>query len=211
METVQYIYLFALVVGLGYVLISGLLGHIGGDADLGGHDFDAGGHDFDAGGHDFDGPDADVGGDLDAGHAGLHFSPFSPLVIASFVGAFGAVGLIGSGIKLPTLINLPLAIAGGVGIGFLIAWLMAKLNQMSMAQTDIISTDLIGNDALVSVQVPATGYGEITYEARGVRFNAPAQSEGKVEIPKDSMVTITRIVGNTFFVKPSMSERLRNL
>ena len=204
MVTVQYIYLFSLVVGLGYVLLAGMLGHIGGDADV-----DAGGHDFDAGGHDFDAGHGDVGGHFD-GDPGLHFSPFSPLVIASFVGAFGAVGLMGSGF-LPFVIHLPMAIGGGVAIGFLIAWLMAKLNQMSMAQTDVISTDLIGSDALVSVLVPATGTGEITYEARGSRFNAPAQSEGKVEIPKNSMVVITRIVGNTFFVKPTMDEKLRSL
>lgn len=202
MNTVQYIYLLALVVGLGYVLISGLLGHIGGDADLGGHDI---------GGHDFGTGHVDTVGDIGAHDGSLHFSPFSPLVIATFVGAFGAVGLIGSGIHLPTIIHVPLAIGGGIAIGFFIAWLMAKLNQMSMAQTDITPTDLVGREAMVSVLIPASGYGEITYEAGGARYNAPAQSEGKIEIPKDTLVVITRIVGNTFFVKPSAEEKFRNL
>ena len=151
------------------------------------------------------------GGDSGATDTGLHFAPFSPLVIASFVGAFGAVGLIGSGLHLPTIIHMPMAVAGGMGIGFLIAWVMAKLNQMSMAETGVTSANLIGLEALVSVLIPATGTGEITYESGGSRFNAPAQSEGKIVVAKDSMVTITRIVGNTFFVKPTMDEKLRNI
>lgn len=204
MSTVQYIYLFALVVGMGYVLISGLLGQVGGDAG-GGHD--VGG----VGGHHFDTGHGGHAGDVGDSDSGLHFAPFSPLVIASFTGAFGAVGLIGTGLHLPTIIHMPMAVGGGVGIGFLIAWVMARLNQMSMAETGVTSANLIGCEALVTVQVPATGTGEITYESQGSRFNAPAQSEGKVVIAKDSMVVITRIVGNTFFVKPTMDEKLRNI
>lgn len=202
MNTVQYIYLLALVVGLGYVLISGLLGYIGGDTDLGGHDIS---------GHDLGSGHVDTTVDIGAQNGSLHFSPFSPLVIATFIGAFGAVGLIGSGLHLPTIIHAPVAVGGGIAVGFFIAWLMAKLNQMSMAQTDITPPDLVGREAVVSVFIPASGYGEITYEAAGSRYNAPAQSEGKTEIPKDSLVVITRIVGNTFFVKPSAEEKFRKL
>src|SRR5579862_1570145 len=78
MSTLALFYLFCLLVGLVYSVISVILG---------GHHLDFGEH--------------DVGGHV-GGHGGVHhgsgsemnFSPWSPVVIASFITAFGAGGLI---------------------------------------------------------------------------------------------------------------------
>ncbi|HNQ23096.1 MAG TPA: NfeD family protein [Phycisphaerae bacterium] len=59
------VYLFAAIIGGGYVVIAFLLGQIGGGGEAG-HEIDAGGHDFDAaGGHELD-----AGGDVHADVSG---------------------------------------------------------------------------------------------------------------------------------------------
>ena len=58
-------------------------------------------------------------------------------------------------------------------------------------------------EAEVITPIPADGLGEIAYVRRGSRFTASARGEGGVAIPNRSVVTIVRIVGNTYYVKRS--------
>jgi hypothetical protein len=45
------------------------------------------------------------------------------------------------------------------------------------------------------------GLGEIAYTRRGSRFTAPARAESGDAVPKQSIVTITRIVGHTYYIR----------
>ena len=49
--------------------------------------------------------------------------------------------------------------------------------------------------------IPAGGFGEIAYVARGTRFNSTARSIDGKEVPRNATVRIKRIVGNTCYVK----------
>lgn len=77
-----YIYIMCLVVGFVFTMASAIFGHL-----LGGHDAAVDGGHVDAGGHGAAG--AEANGDNMPG-----VSPYSPMVISSFVASFGGLGII---------------------------------------------------------------------------------------------------------------------
>lgn len=183
-------YWISLIVGIGYTIVSFILGGIGGH----GH-FDVG-----SGGDAMDG-DIGQGGHF-AGEANtMVFGPFSPLVIAFFLTCFGATGIILSSIKGMQAISLPFSVVSG----FVLAWLLIMVfnrflgGMQSSSEVRIYS--LIGVDAEVTVAIPPNGIGEIAYVAMGGRNVAPARSDSRTEIPRFAGVIISRIVGNMFYVK----------
>src|SRR5436189_6242504 len=106
------IYAICLVVGLVFTLGSAIAGHF-----FGGH-----GHDSDVG----------TGGHAEAGfdHTGMPgISIFSPTVMASFVTAFGGLGIIFSRIEATSKpwISAPLSALGGVAIAAGVFSLVQKL------------------------------------------------------------------------------------
>src|SRR6516162_703266 len=106
--TVYSIYLFCLVVGLAFTLLSVALGHF-----FGGHGDHVGG----SGGH------AEAGADS-SDMPGI--SIFSPTVIAAFVTAFGGFGLIFSAVPVtkPIYFSAPLSmVSAAIVAGTMIAFL----------------------------------------------------------------------------------------
>ena len=63
--------------------------------------------------------------------------------------------------------------------------------------------EVIGKDAEVITPIPENGLGEIAYNRRGSRFTAAARCESGAAVAKQTVVTVTQIVGHTYFVKPS--------
>lgn len=213
--TITVIYGICLLVGIIYTIASFLLGSLG---DLGGHAGDMGG---DMGGHPGDfahtygvetGGYGEAQGATGAGGEML-FGPFSPLVIAFFLTCFGGVGLILTKIPLTAnpYLNLPIAAVSG----FLLAWLLVSVFNRVLggmaSSSEVRLNTLVGTEAEVTVAIPPLGIGEISYIAMGSRYVTPARNEEQTPIPRYSTVRITRIVGNTFFVRPAMEEQLRNL
>jgi hypothetical protein len=111
----MFIYAICLVVGLLFTLVSAIAGHF-----FGGHD---GGH-VGTGGH------AEAGFD-DSGIPGISF--FSPLVLASFLTAFGGFGIIFSDIKATesVWISAPLSIAAWQR--WWVRWLLSSAQYPSRA------------------------------------------------------------------------------
>lgn len=177
-------YAFCLVAGLLFTVLSALLGHASG-----GHDADLG-----TGGH------AETGG-ADSGLPGLAF--FSPTVLASFLTAFGALGLLLGQIEATrsAWISAPLAALGGLGIAALTLWFFNALFRRTQASSESRVASLAGAPATVITAIPEHGTGEIAYVQAGSRYNAPARSEEGHAISAGETVTITRIVGTQFFVE----------
>ena len=191
MSTIQFIYLAALLAGLTYAVVSLLLG------DLMGAGGDGIGHDF-AGGHDLGG----VGHEVGAGHAEVHFSPFSPLVISGFLAGVGGVGLFVSGLITPNrVIHLPVAVAAGAAIGYLIGLLILKLTQASQVSSEAVVSDLVGCPAEVTAGIPSRGIGEIVYVTKGSRYTAPARAADGQAIAKNQVVTIKDVSGSVIVVE----------
>ena len=73
----------------------------------------------------------------------------------------------------------------------------------SFAARGIALAALVGTMAEVITPIGKDGVGEIVYVSKGSRFTGPAKSADDRELAKNTPVEIVRIVGNTFYVKPS--------
>jgi len=182
------VYLFCLVVGFVFVLGSAIMGHLGGDH---GHVGGSGGH-AEAGADSSDAP-------------GVSF--FSPIVMAAFVAAFGAFGLIFSQFettKSPVL-SAALSIVCAMIVAGLLVGLLQKLMRASDSSSESQVATLIGHVATVITPIPTGGVGEIAYVQAGTRYTAPAREEAGTAISNGSEVKITRIVGSQFYVASKIS------
>jgi membrane protein implicated in regulation of membrane protease activity len=180
------IYAICLVVGLLFTLISAVVGHFfGGDGD---GDLGTGGH---------------AGAGFD--HSGLPgISFFSPTVLASFLTAFGALGLIFSQIELTQSVwaSAPLSAVGGGLIAWLAFLVFNALFKRTQSSSESKVASLLGQTATITTPIPADGVGEIAYVQSGARYTAPARCESGASIPAGKAVKITRIVGTQFYVEP---------
>jgi len=179
------IYAVCLVVGLLFTLISAVAGHL-----FGGHE----GMDVGTGGH------AEAGFDH-SGVPGISF--FSPTVMASFVTAFGAFGLIFSRIEATSSpwMSAPLALAGGVLIALGVLWLVNAMFQKTESSSESRVATLVGQAASIVTPIPENGVGEIAYVQGGTRYTAPARTEKGNALGAGKLVKITRVVGTQFYVE----------
>ena len=188
METM--IYICCLVAGVVFVLGVAIFGHaFGGD----GHVDGSGGH-AEAGADSSDSP-------------GMSF--FSPLMLASFIGAFGAIGLILSQFEStkPAIISTPLSLLGGGLLAGALVSILRKLIRSGDSSSEGQVANLIGHSATIITPIPAGGVGEIAYVQSGTRYTAPARGENGTLIPAGTTVNITRIVGSQFFVAPVQASK----
>lgn len=181
------VYAVCLVVGLIFTLFSAIAGHFfGGHAEV---DVGLGGH-----------ADGGVGHD---GVPGLTF--FSPTVLASFVTAFGAFGLILSKMEATSSpwINAPISFGGGLMVALFTLWLFNLMFSKTQGSSEGNVAKLIGMTAAIVTPIPENGVGEISYTQAGSRYTAPARAEQGGPIASGKMVKITRIVGSQFYVEIS--------
>jgi len=180
------IYIICLVFGLIFTLFSAVAGHL-----FGGHAEAPVGTDGQA--------DSGFGND---GVPGM--SLLSPTVMATFVTAFGAFGLILSEIPLTNSpwISAPLAFAGGLGVALIVLWLFNAMFKRTEGSSESRVVQLIGQRAAIVSPIPANGVGEISYTQAGSRYSAPAREEHGRALANGQTVKITRIVGSQFFVEP---------
>jgi membrane protein implicated in regulation of membrane protease activity len=185
MTTISTVYAVCLMFGLVFTLFSAVAGHL-----LGGHDA------------------VGTGGDADAGFSadgvpGISF--FSPTVLASFVTAFGAFGLIFSqiGATASVWVNAPIAFVSGLVVAIFVLWLFNAVFRKTQGSSEGRVAGLIGQTAVIATPVPENGVGEISYVQTGTRYTAPARSEKGGVIAAGKTVKITRIVGTQFFVEPN--------
>jgi len=179
------IYGICLVLGLLFSIISAVAGHL-----FGGHD----GGDVGTGGH------AEAGFD-DTGLPCISF--FSPTVLASFVTAFGAFGLIFTRIEATrsVWVSAPLATVSGAAIAGVTFWFFNAMFQKTQSSSESKLASVVGMTASVISPIPENGVGEIAYVQASSRYTAPARAEGALAIASGQTVKITRIVGTQFYVE----------
>ncbi len=76
----------------------------------------------------------------------------------------------------------------------------SKVFYAMQSSSEVIQTSLIGQTATVITAIPAGGMGEIVYVAGGGRQNAQARAADGQPIPTGAEVTITKVVGGSFWV-----------
>ena len=179
------IYTACLALGLLFTIISAVAGHF-----FGGHD----GGDVGTGGH------AEAGYD----HTGLPgISLFSPTVLACFVTAFGACGLILSHIKSTSSmwISAPISAVAGVVMAVLAFMLFNWMFEKTQSSSESRVASLVGQTASIITPIPADGVGEIAYVQGGTRYTAPARTETGSAVPAGKPVRVTRVVGTQYYVE----------
>ena len=183
-------YLFCLVVGFVFVVLSAMLGHLFGGAH--GHVGGSGGH-AEAGGDSSDSPGVSL---------------FSPIIMAAFVTSFGGFGLVLTEIEATRrpLISTPLAILGAFVVAMTLVGVLGKLMRASDSSSESKVSSLPGCIATVVSSIPAGGVGEIAYVQGGTRYTAPAREEEGLLVGTGKAVTITRIVGQQCYVTASTAK-----
>jgi membrane protein implicated in regulation of membrane protease activity len=185
-----YVYSICLGVGVLFTLASVVFGHFLG----GGHDvhFD-GGHVTGAGGHAEAGlQNSDMPG----------VSPFSPTVIASFVAAFGGLGIIFHEISATRAVwfSAPLSALGAFLIAAALVWVLRKLFRSTQSSSESRLIDLVGVVGEIITPIPEKGVGEIAYVQKGARYSAPAREQTGAPVPNGATVKIVRVAGSQFYV-----------
>jgi membrane protein implicated in regulation of membrane protease activity len=193
-------YFICLLVGLVFAVLSFIFSgffeaHVDGGMDAGVH--------------------MDHAGDITGGDAGVgevHFPSLSPIVIASFVTAFGGGGMVGLQL-FPFLPVLSVAVATGAGVlvAFVVGFVVMKLYKALDSNAIQTVKALIGTLAEVTEGIPADGVGEISYQGKSGRASGPARSEEKKDIKRHAMVSITRVIGGLYYVREHVDEKLRDV
>jgi membrane-bound ClpP family serine protease len=179
------VYFICFIFGILFTIISAVVGHLFGDSDHG--DVGTGGH-------------TEAGFDQ-TGMPGMSF--FSPTVMASFVTAFGAFGMIFTRIPMTSSVWVsgPLSALGALAIAGGVFWVFNTMFRKTQSSSEAQVATLVGQIASIATPIPENGVGEIAYVRAGSRYTAPARSEEGVPIPAGHAVRITRIIGTQFWVE----------
>jgi hypothetical protein len=192
-------YVVFLALGCGYVALMLLLGH-GHFGDMGG----GGGHHADVGASSTYGVDGGGHGSVsaDAGGAGaFHFPLFSPLALATLLGAIGAWGLIAlKGFDTSETGSLVFAVPAALLTAYGISYLGWRIVSGSRGTSQIRLVDLEGARGEVTTPIPAGGIGEVAAMVNGQRFSGPARAADGQAVTRGTLVTVRSMVGGTMVV-----------
>lgn len=142
----------------------------------------------------------------DAGDSFDMPSPFNPLVIASAVSTFGAVGIIGkAGFKMGDLMSMIVALGFSGAIASVIFFGIVRFMYGSQSNSTYSQKDLVGKEAQVLTPIPGKGLGEIIFVVNGVRYNYTAKSAYNEEIKRGETVRIKEVSGNIATVVRKMT------
>jgi membrane protein implicated in regulation of membrane protease activity len=192
-DVLEFIYLVAFFLGLGFAVLSALLsgvfsGHLGPHMDVGGSHVDLGGVHAD-------------GTHLAPTEGTVQYQPLSPVSVALFATTFGAVGLILKRLGQPPIVQVPAAAASGLLVGGLVAYAFYRVMKATEGSSHAREGEEIGLLAEVTVSIPAGGMGEIAYVVRGSRFNSPARSADGRDVPAGAGVRIVSRSGNAYLIQ----------
>ncbi|HHV99746.1 MAG TPA: hypothetical protein GXX36_09275 [Clostridiaceae bacterium] len=215
-----YVYIGCFTFGILYSLVSLLLssnGFDGDGADSGDFDFSDG---IDSGSFDAQ-IDATAQGDLDVQTDAATDtdvdtpSPFSPIVIASAITTFGAVGLIGKlGFRMSDVTSAVVSLGFAGSIGMAIFFGIVKFMYSSQSNSIYSQDEIVGFDAEVITPIPPNGLGEIAYVINGTRYNLSAKSADGEKIGRGETVKIRSVSGNLAIVSRKMTledyDRIKN-
>jgi len=187
------LYLALLAIGVIYaviILIGGGLGNL----HLPGLDIDVGGHEI--------GPvHVDVGADV--GHPEVKVPSLSPVTVASFITAFGAFGLIATGLfEASSRASLGWAAAGGVVVAVIAHFAFGYFLIAPQGSSEVRIKDIVGAVGEVITSIPPDSVGEVAFVAQGGRVTYTAKSAGGSPIARGTTIVIEKVVGGVAVVRP---------
>lgn len=184
-STLNCVYFTLLVVGVVYAVVILIAGEL--------HDLGFGGGDMDLGG----------GHDFTFEHGDVSVTSLSPVTIASFVTAFGAFGLISTGLfNVSAQASLLWAAAGALVIAVIAHFAFGYFLIAPQSSSEVTAEHVIGTTAEVITPIAPGRLGEVAFVARGGRVTTSARGAGDQAIPRGTVVTIERMIGNVAIVRP---------
>lgn len=141
--------------------------------------------------------DHDVAGDV--GHGGPGF--FSTRILSVFVTCFGGFGAVASYYEW----SLPASIAAGLGGGLTFAmllWGFASFLYKQQASSGVLTADLAGQSARVTVAIPAGGLGQVRCRIGEELVDKIARGAGGAAIGENTPVRIEESLGEVVIVRP---------
>jgi hypothetical protein len=154
------------------------------------------------------GGDHDLGHDGDIGDHDASGGPsiFSIRIMAAFLTAFGAGGVIARNYQFSHVAASAIGIACGVVMAGIV-YQFAKMLYAQQASTDLRMSGLVGAMGEVSVAIPQGGVGQITISAAGERTEHIARTADGRPVARGIPVTITGLGGDSVIVAPAESQR----
>lgn len=190
--TVNTIYLVLLILGLIYAVFLLVSGQIGGGES--GVDLGHAPHFGMDGGHDIH---------VDGGATEHGISPISPLTIATFITAFGAIGLVSTNLfSASDRVSVIWASLGGLVFSFLVYIGFTYLFIKPQGSSEVRVSELTGHTAEVITPIPENGLGEVALIAQGGRVTFSARSSNGSKVDRGMPVKVTRITGGVVYVEP---------
>ena len=168
--------------GLVYVFLIWILGQMGG-GDV--HDHDGHSH------HGHDGHD-------EHGHTTVKL--FSPKLIAVFLIGLGGGGLMATTYGYDALISTVIGLASGCGLGgFMYLFFKALYSQQS--NSNLVIEKALGHAAVVNVEIPTNGSGEVGLSLNGQYITCFARSRNNQSIGRGTSVKVSSVEGSTLVVE----------
>jgi membrane protein implicated in regulation of membrane protease activity len=202
LSTLNCIYFFLFALGVGYALVAAVMGGLS-HADVPGVDIDIPGVDLHPGEPDIhlELPFAhDISHDVDHPEVGL--SPLSPITIATFITAFGGVGLIVNNLTaLSPVLGLLISVVSGLGLAGAMFLLYTRVFMALQGSSEVRIGELVGLTAHVTAPIPADSVGEVVVVVRGARSRNTARSADGRAIPRGQLVEIVEETGNVVIVR----------
>lgn len=190
LTTLNCVYFTLLIAGVVYaviILIAGELHHFG---------FGDGGHVDLSGGHD-----------ISFDHGEVSVPSLSPVTIASFVTAFGAFGLIATGLfDASARASLLWAGAGALVVAAIAHFAFGYFLIAPQSSSEVRAEQVVGTTGEVTTPIAPGRVGEVAFVARGARITTSARAAGDQAIPRGTLVIIERVVGNVAIVRPLQEE-----
>jgi membrane protein implicated in regulation of membrane protease activity len=212
------VYSVCLAIGALYLLFSAIMGEFAAHFDVAGVDHAGpevghvevgGGEAADVGapggeigeiGHVAVGHEVEIGHPVEVGTQ--HLSVMSPPIMASFLTAFGGMGLLGKLlIGFGSLGSFAFAASTGLVIAVLMYIAVERLLYSMAASSEATVREILGAQAEVLTSVPENGVGEIAYTCKGFRYTAPARSYDGQPVPRGARVRIVKTDGCTMTIK----------
>jgi hypothetical protein len=173
------IYLSLVGVGVlytGFILVTGSLTDV--------FHFDIGGHDLDLG---------DSGPSFE--HGDVSLTSISPVTLAGFVTAFGAMGIIATELAgASERASLLWALFGGLLVGVVSHVAFIYLFILPQGSSEVRRADIVGAQGEVITPIPQGGLGEIAIIAQGSRITFSARSADGAAVARGSRVTVVDVV-----------------
>ena len=196
------VYVFCLVVGVGYTVVQMVFGGGGEGGVLGDVDIDVG--DVDLGVGEFnvaDIHDVHIHGADSADLAGGDPSPVNAVTITNFVSSFGGIGIISRALGASPLVSVLISVPVSVLISYGIFLFLYKFLFSQQGSSMATHAQFEGITAEVITPIPEKGFGEIAYVLQNSRMTSPARSFTKEPVSKGELVRIVSMAGNTAYVK----------